>query len=192
VNVTAEDPRVERTRRAALEGALDELAEHGYGAFTIEGVARRAGVGKATIYRHWDGKLDLLQEAIATLKQQSERPFGADLRANVLAKVQAVAETVASTRFGACMPAIIDASERDVAVREFHHRTSADRRASMVALLQTACDAGHLDDSVDVGILGEMMVGPIMLRRLMTDAPYTAEEVDRLVATVLDPYWRDV
>lgn len=187
--MAGDDPRIERTRRAVIEGALEELAEHGYGAFTIEGVARRAGVGKATIYRHWEGKLDLLQEAVVTLKHQSDRPLGDDARQNISSMVHAIAETVASTRFGACMPALIDASERDVAVREFHHRTSADRRAAMVALLQAAVDSGELDGGVDLGTVAEMLVGPIMLRRLMTDAPYTAAEVDRLVATVLDPYW---
>ncbi len=185
-----DDPRVDRTRRAVLEGALEELSHNGYGAFTIEGAARRAGVGKATIYRHWDGKLDLVQDAIGSVKHMSVAPVGADLRGNIVAKLHAIAELVASSRFGSCMPAIIEASERDEAVREFHHRSSAERRATMVALLEAARAAGHLDSVVDLDVLADMLVGPIMLRRLMTDRPYDATEVDRLAATVLDPYWR--
>ena len=45
------DPRIVRSRRVILEATIDELAEAGYGAMTIESVAKRAGVGKATIYR---------------------------------------------------------------------------------------------------------------------------------------------
>ena len=47
------DPRIERSRSIILEASLQELGEVGYGAFTIESVAARAGVGKSTIYRHW-------------------------------------------------------------------------------------------------------------------------------------------
>ena len=65
---TAEDPRVERSRRIILEAVLGELADVGYGGLTIEGVAARAGVGKSTIYRHWPGKLELVEDAFRTLK----------------------------------------------------------------------------------------------------------------------------
>src|SRR5262249_24688713 len=68
------DPRVERSRRVILEAVLDELGDVGYGALTIEGVAARAGVGKSTIYRHWSGKLDLVEDAYRTIKVPVEAP----------------------------------------------------------------------------------------------------------------------
>ena len=55
--------------------ALSELAAVGYGAFTIEAVARRSGVAKSTIYRHWPGKLALIADALDTLNVQT--PAGA-------------------------------------------------------------------------------------------------------------------
>src|SRR5580765_4898345 len=63
-----QDPRIERSRRVILEAVLDELGAAGYGALTIESVAARAGVGKSTIYRHWAGKLELVEDAFRTLK----------------------------------------------------------------------------------------------------------------------------
>ncbi|HEU5420637.1 MAG TPA: helix-turn-helix domain-containing protein, partial [Streptosporangiaceae bacterium] len=62
----APDPRVERSRAVIRQAALDELAEAGYGSFTIESVASRARVGKSTIYRHWRDKLDLIADAFET------------------------------------------------------------------------------------------------------------------------------
>ena len=73
------DPRVERSRRVILEAVLEELGEVGYGAFTIEGVAARAGVGKSTIYRHWAGKLELVEDAFRTLKAHAQVPEGGSL-----------------------------------------------------------------------------------------------------------------
>ena len=63
------DPRIERSRQVIFRGALDELGEIGYGGFTIELVAARAGVGKSTIYRHWSDKLSLIADAFQTFHE---------------------------------------------------------------------------------------------------------------------------
>ena len=63
------DPRVERSRVTILRAALEELGAVGYGGFTIESVAKRAGVGKSTIYRHWPDKLALIADAFRTLHE---------------------------------------------------------------------------------------------------------------------------
>ncbi|HEY3485891.1 MAG TPA: helix-turn-helix domain-containing protein, partial [Ilumatobacteraceae bacterium] len=76
IRPTELDPRVERSRRVIMEATLDELGEVGYGALSIESVARRAGVGKATVYRHWDGKLDLVTDSLVTLKSIIRPPEG--------------------------------------------------------------------------------------------------------------------
>src|SRR5262249_59666438 len=68
----AVDPRIERSRKTILQAVLDELSESGYGALTIESVARRAGVGKATIYRHWPDKIPLIADAVKLLQQQRD------------------------------------------------------------------------------------------------------------------------
>src|SRR6478752_4034025 len=61
-------PRSERADRAIIDAALSLFAEHGVEGLCIEEVAARAGVGKATIYRRWPGKEDLLLDALAALK----------------------------------------------------------------------------------------------------------------------------
>lgn len=184
------DPRIERSRAVILDATLEELAEVGYGALTIESIARRAQVGKATVYRHWDTKLDLLADAITTLKQDVGMPVDGDLRTRIVVFLQGLAAHLADSRLSACMPAIIDASEREDAVRAFHNRSSQERRAMFVGVLEEARDAGHLDADVDVTLLAEALVGPLFVRRLMTPDPYPPDEVERLVATVLDPSWR--
>lgn len=184
------DPRVERTRRVVLEAALDELAEVGYGALTVEGVARRAGVGKATMYRHWGGKLDLVGDAVTTIKQQVTAPDTDDHRERIIGLVRSIAESLASSRFAKCVPAIIDASERDDAVRRMHHESSAERRAYTEGVLDDARRAGHLPADVDVPLLSQLLVGPLFLRRLTTSEAFPVDRIDDLVAIVLDPYWQ--
>src|SRR5919109_3582311 len=101
----AEDPRVGRSRRVILEAVLDELGVVGYGALTIEAVAARAGVGKSTIYRHWAGKLALVEDAFRTLKAQALVPESGTLRERIVAYLEEVAGLVVESTYSACMPA---------------------------------------------------------------------------------------
>jgi AcrR family transcriptional regulator len=180
-----QDPRVERSRRVILEAVLDELGAVGYGALTIESVAARAGVGKSTIYRHWAGKLELVEDAFRTLKAPIVAPEGGTLRERVLSVLEQVACLVQESTYSACMPALIEASERDPKVRAFHLSFSAERRAVLVGLLRDAVTAGELPPSTDPELLADALVGPILLRRLMLAEPVepgiAAELVDQLL-----------
>jgi AcrR family transcriptional regulator len=178
--VAEQDPRVERSRRVILEAVLDELGQVGYGALTIEAVAARAGVGKSTIYRHWPGKLELVEDAFRTLKAPVAVPEGGTLRDRVVGIIEQVACLVEESTYSACMPALIEAAERDPNVRDFHSRFSAERRAVLVGVLGDAVEAGELPPSTDPELLADALVGPILLRRLML-----AQPVDPAMATAI-------
>ena len=77
-------PRSEVAHQAILDATLELLAEVGFSALTVEGVAQRAGVGKATIYRRWPSKLPLVVEAFGELPAFEDVDTGrleADLKA---------------------------------------------------------------------------------------------------------------
>jgi TetR/AcrR family transcriptional regulator of autoinduction and epiphytic fitness len=179
------DPRVERSRRVILEAVLDELGAVGYGAMTIEGVAARAGVGKSTIYRHWTGKLDLVEDAFRTLKAPVQAPEEGTLRERVIGLLEQVACLVEESTYSACMPALIEAAERDPQARDLHRRFSAERRAILVDLLRGAVKDGELPPDTDPELLGDALVGPIVLRRLMLYEPLDPAIVPKLVDQLL-------
>ncbi len=179
------DPRVERSRRVILEAVLDELGEVGYGSLTIEAVAARAGVGKSTVYRHWPGKLELVEDAFRTLKAPVAVPDQGSLRDRVIAVIEQVACLVAESTYSTCMPALIDAAERDPKVRDFHSRFSAERRAVLVGMLRDAVKAGELPATADPELLADALVGPILLRRLMLAQPVGPEIAPVLVDQLL-------
>jgi TetR/AcrR family transcriptional regulator of autoinduction and epiphytic fitness len=179
------DPRVERSRRVILEAVLDELGEVGYGSLTIEAVAARAGVGKSTIYRHWSGKLALVEDAFRTLKATVVVPEAGTLRERVVGMLEQVARLVQESTYTACMPALIDAAERDPQVRDFHCRFSAERRAVLVDLLRDAVEAGELPATVDPEFLADALVGSIFLRRLLLHEPLDPALVPALVDQLL-------
>lgn len=184
-NTVAEDPRVERSRRVILEAVLDELGRTGYGALTIEAVAARAGVGKSTIYRHWPGKLELVEDAYRTLKASVVVPESGTLRDRLVDVIGQVAALVEESTYSACMPALIEAAERDLQVRDFHRRFGAERRAVLIQLLQDAVENGELPSDTDAEILADALVGPIVLRRLMLYEPFDPSLVPALVDQLL-------
>ena len=183
--VAERDPRVERSRRIILEAVLEELGEVGYGAMTIEGVAARAGVGKSTIYRHWRGKLELVEDAFRTLKANVEVPDQGSLRERVVDVIRQVACLVETSTYSSCMPALIEAAERDPNVRAFHNRFSAERRAVLVGMLRDAVSAGELPATADPELLADALVGPILLRHLMLGEAISPDIATELVDQVL-------
>src|SRR5215469_17564931 len=82
-------PRSEQADQAILSAALDLFAESGPDALCIEQVAAKAGVGKATIYRRWPGKEDMLLDAISMLRTQLPTPQGRSVRADLVALLNA-------------------------------------------------------------------------------------------------------
>ncbi|MFP8870746.1 MAG: helix-turn-helix domain-containing protein, partial [Myxococcota bacterium] len=66
-STSAGRPRSEEAHQAILDATLELLVEVGFSGLTVEGVASRAGVGKATIYRRWASKIPLIVEAFGQL-----------------------------------------------------------------------------------------------------------------------------
>src|SRR6476469_8901262 len=105
----ASDPRIERTRQVVLDAVLALLAESGYGAVTIEAVAARSGVAKSTIYRHWPGRLELINDAFHELKPTVPMPTEGTVRDRLIAFLEHVARSVGTSTWSACLPALLDA-----------------------------------------------------------------------------------
>jgi TetR/AcrR family transcriptional regulator of autoinduction and epiphytic fitness len=184
---TDQDPRIERSRRVILEAVLEELGTVGYGALTIESVAARAGVGKSTIYRHWSGKLALVEDAFRTLKAMALVPEHGTIRERITEFLEQVAGLIEQSTYSACMPALIDAAERDPQVRELHSALTNERMGVLVDVLRQAVADGELPTDTNAEILADALVGPIVMRRLMFGVTFDPKQVPALVDQLLPP-----
>lgn len=181
------DPRVLRSRRAVLDAALAELAERGYGAFTIDGVATRSGVARSTIYRLWTDRVALVADAIDELNQQpSPRPDRDETPwERITSLVNHLCDAMRGSPVAACLPALVDGAERDPMLRHLHHRYNDRRRAALVAAIAAAVDAGDVSPVVDPELAATAIAGAVIYRRLMTAHPLRDDEVSTLIDTVL-------
>ncbi len=184
----APDPRIERSRRVILHAALEELGEIGYGGFTIESVAGRAGVGKSTIYRHWPDKLALISDAFETLHAETHPDVeSGSPRERILRILTHVADVVAGSTFSACMPALIDAAERDPRLRRFHLRFQRDARQPLIRIIAEGVAGGSLPAHIDPERAAFALLGAIFFARLMTSKPLDPNDAANLADTVLGP-----
>ena len=181
----AVDPRIERSRQVILQAVLEELSESGYGALTIEATARRAGVGKATIYRHWPDKIALIADAFKLLQQQRDPELVTGSPREKLERIlRHVADVVAASPFSACLPALIEGAERDRALRRFHHHFQAEARKPTIALISRGVATGDFPPRIDPEIAAFALLGTIFFCRLMTNKPFPEERVRDLIDTV--------
>jgi TetR/AcrR family transcriptional regulator, regulator of autoinduction and epiphytic fitness len=180
------DPRIERSRQVILAAALEELGQIGYGAFTIESVAARAGVGKSTIYRHWPDKLALIADAFQTFHENTLPDVETgSAREKVNRVLRHVAEVVASSTFSSCIPALIDAAERDPNLRRFYIRFQKKARQPLIKVIADGVEDGSFGSMVDPELAATALLGAIFFRRLMTSARFDPEQVGDLIGMVL-------
>jgi len=180
------DPRIERSQAVIRRAALIELSEVGYGSFTIEAVAGRAGVGKSTIYRHWAGKPALVIDALERLNEQP-RPESDDASPpeRVERLVRHFAEVSVDPVVSGCLVALIDAAERDPELRRLHHRYSAQRRQTLVTAIADGVAAGDFASQTDPELASLALIGAVLYRRVMTDYPIDPDRIAGLIGIVL-------
>lgn len=184
--VQAVDPRVERSRRIICEAALEELAEAGYGGFTIESVAARANVGRSTVYRHWTSKLNLITDALETLNKQPIPDVNSDTPHEQLeALLRHLTDALSRTTFSSCIPALIEAAEHDRTVRDFLYSYSSRRNRALVNVLRRGIETGDFPPTLNPELASAALAGAIFYRRLMTNKPLEPSDASALAKLVL-------
>ncbi len=180
-------PRSAASRQAILKAAYQILREGGFAGFTVEGVAARAGAGKATIYRWWQTKGTLAIEAFLVAvapRMDLPRESGsaiADLRAQVHH-----AAGIYRGRTGQLLRELIALGQEDVETsRVLRADFVAPRRQAAIRLLQRAQAAGEVSADTDVEVLSDALWGPIFHRLLVSHMPIDRGFVEKLLDLVL-------
>ena len=177
-------PRSERARKAILEAAADLLLDEGTAQVSMDVVADRAGVSKATIYRWWPSKerlaLDALLEWAGT--GRSPRATGS-LRGDLLALVRPWVREIRRRPFGRVTAALVTAAQADPAFAEDYRRHFVEqRRAPMRAAFERAIARSEARADLDIEVALDLVCGSIYHRLLHGHAPLT----ERFAVSVID------
>jgi AcrR family transcriptional regulator len=182
-------PRSDRAHRDIRAAFRALLIQDGYGGLRLEHVAARAGVGKATIYRHWPSKQALAQDVLFELASPHlEVPDMGDTRAELLACVMKPLGAIRDTDFGPVIRALLSEIAGDPRLGDpFRATVVQARRTEVARVVQRGIARGDLRAEVDTDVATELLVGPVYFR-LVFGGPLDAGFAEKIVDSVLLGY----
>jgi AcrR family transcriptional regulator len=179
-------PRSEQAEQAIIEATLDVFAEQGFEGVCIELVAARAGVGKATIYRRWPNKEELLLAAFGSLKSPFPEPQGVSVRDDLLAMVQVMCADKADPRKARRYALLLGEGEKYPRLMARYKETVVQpRRDAMRAVIRRGTETGELRPDTDVEIAMLTLTGAIMAQDQSVSGTLDGEFATRLVDGLL-------
>jgi AcrR family transcriptional regulator len=178
-------PRSEQADQAILAAALEVFAECGPDALCIEQVAARAGVGKATIYRRWPGKEEMLVDAIDGLATRLPVPQGKSVRADLIALLDAICREAADPRRARLFALLQGEGARyPRLMARYLELVVQPRRDVVTAVLRRGVATGELRENTDIGAALVLLNGAVLASMYGTehvDARFARRVVEELL-----------
>jgi AcrR family transcriptional regulator len=163
-------PRSERAHEAILNATLDLLLEEGFTRMSIEAVASRAGVGKATIYRRWPSKADLVVEAVACMKEQPfVDPDSGGVREDLVYLARQAFRPKDSTEVTELMLRLASARARHPELQDAFMRHIVEPRRRIVAeVLRRGVERGEIRSDIDIELALDVLMGFVSYRHMIS------------------------
>ncbi len=176
-------PRSVRADEAIIEATLDLLASGTpVEALSIEAVAARAGVGKATIYRRWANKESLIVDAVASIKGDPPTIAGVSVREDLISLLRPMGQ-MRSNRFGKIMPCLLGELKRNAQLARSYTALTEPRREILRQVLRRGIQTGEVRADMDVDVAVSMLVAPLMVQGMLNWNP-ALDSVDLPVKVV--------
>jgi AcrR family transcriptional regulator len=178
-------PRSAEVDHAISAATLALLAEDGWAGLTMTGVAERAGVSTATLYRRFSSKEDLVCAAVATKYKSRPVVDHGSLEADLRAKLGEIVERFHGES-GAMVKGVIGEAVRNPRLGDLLRTTvAATGRDDLRRIVERAVERSEIPKPDDIDVTVSLIAGPLFHRFLMTGEPVTPRVVDRLVPLLL-------
>jgi AcrR family transcriptional regulator len=179
---------------AILEAAFAEISEVGYTAFTVEGVAARARTGKASIYRRWPTKQELVMDA---LLQRMPTPEDCGIVLDIEESVttvdalygvaRAIARVITSPAGDAMRAIKCEALADPELARLIDDRFQAPRREAMIALLRRGVERGEVRPGAATMLVADVLPAILSHRVILQREPVTEKHLREIMEQVFIP-----
>lgn len=179
---------------AILEAAYAELSEVGYTAFSVEGVANRARTGKASIYRRWPSKSELVLDALCAALP-TPHDCGLDLElgdevstVDALRLVARMITGILNSPAGDAMRAVkCEAFLDPDLARTVDERFQAPRRAALLQILQRGVERGEVRPDAVTPLVADVLPAVIAHRVILMREPVTEADLNEIMDRVIIP-----
>ncbi len=182
-------PRTPGAEKRIIDAALEEYGAHGWSGFTMDGVARRAGVGKSTVYLRWQDKDTLLTDAVGT----AGRTLGAVDTGSLPGDLRALAVNLflhfRNPAGWASLRILIDTAGSPRQLGRFTEAVSDVQVEFVERILERAAERGEVSADVSANAVAECIYGSVSMQTLgvrLNGAELTDEEIQERAAALVD------
>ena len=181
-------PRVEGDReRQILESTLEVLADVGYDRLTMDAVAARAKASKATLYRRWSGKVQLVIDALLTQKEAPETPDTGSLRGDLLEVFCGFGGMLDGPAVQT-LSSVLTAMTRDEEfAAEFRSRVIGPKIAVSTTIYERAVARGEARPDLDVSLFAPALAGILLHRAYLVGEQPSRELIARAIDQIIVP-----
>lgn len=178
-------PRSDASKRAILDATRRLLSHTTVQKLSIEAIAKKAGVGKTTIYRWWPSKASVAMDAIFTQPGfQNIIPTTSSAEEGIYIQLQKIVAQL-NGKNGRVVAQIISEIQDDYdAVEAFHKSFMQERCFQLAKLVDQGMKSGEFRDDIDIETTVDTLMGPIIFR-LMSGLVMTEDYADKVIAAII-------
>jgi AcrR family transcriptional regulator len=179
-------PRDGRADRAILTAALELISKNGVHDLRMDDVADRARVGKATIYRRYRSKEELVTAAVSTLVSEIVIPDMGSTRADLLVLMREAVDVYTGSLAAGAVPSLVEAMRRDPELARTVRRSFlAGRREALKDVLDRGIARGELSADLDRELALDVLAGPLFYRLLITGGSIDEQLAEGVVELIM-------
>lgn len=177
----------EDVTEAIRAAVFEELAAVGFARMSIEGIARRAGVGKTAVYRRWKSKLSLVLDLLAAFAVQGlPAPATGSLYGDVRALLEVASHALRHPVASQVIPDLLVESARHPEISDAIKAALLDSQQGVAALvIRDAVARGELPESADPDRALDLIIGPLYWRLVVVRSDLPKGYLDELAASAV-------
>ena len=164
------------------------IADHDVSGVSVDMVAARAGVSKATIYRRWRSREELIQATIDGMRRPARDPDTGSLRGDLTVLLGELTEFLNRPVGGKVFAAFLNAAVRNPDLSALNREMTDDVRSVYETAIRRGVERGELDSDVDVRLLIDMLISPFIFRLLVDNAQARPEDVQPIIEAVVKAF----
>lgn len=181
-------PRPNASAEEILEITFHLIAEHDVSGVTVDMVAAKAGVSKATIYRRWESRTALLADAMTRLRRPGLNPDTGSLRQDLAKLLKVLVDFLNRPDTGRVFASFINSAVRDPELSALQREISRNARLDYELVLQRAVERGEIAADADINFLIDLLIAPFLYQGVVEHGKVKPGDIQRVVNAVLPAF----
>jgi AcrR family transcriptional regulator len=157
------------------------IAEHDVSGISVDMIAEKAGVSKATIYRRWSSRDELIYDAMSLIEYPQAQPDTGSLRGDLAVLLKGLVVFLNRPDGGRVYAAFLNTAMRDAKLSALRRKIARKARSNYEAVIRRAIERGELRRDTDIKLLIDMLIAPFIYRRIADNSKARPSEVPAVI-----------